>query len=85
MPCSIVREVIDLEAMRLRAQHPQAGAVLIFYGDIRNHSQQREVSYLEYEAHERMALKQISQVVEEAQKNGNFTQLKLFTASASLL
>ena len=54
MPCSIVREVIDLEAMRLRAQHPQAGAVLIFYGDIRNHSQQREVSYLEYEAHERM-------------------------------
>ena len=68
MPCSIVREVIDLEAMRLRAQHPQAGAVLIFYGDIRNHSQQREVSYLEYEAHERMAMKQISQVVEEAQK-----------------
>ncbi len=68
MPCSIVREVIDLEALRLRVQHPQAGAVLIFYGDIRNHSQQQEVSYLEYEAHESMALKQISQVVEEAQK-----------------
>ena len=68
MPCSIVREVIDIEALRLRAQHSQAGAVLIFCGDIRNHSLQREVSYLEYEAHESMALKQISQVVEEAQK-----------------
>ena len=68
MPCSIVREEIDIEALRLRAQHSQAGAVLIFCGDIRNHSQQKQVSYLEYEAYESMALKQISQVVEEAQK-----------------
>ena len=68
MPCSIIREVIDIEALRLRVQHSQAGAVLIFCGDIRNHSQQQEVSYLEYEAHESMALKQISQVVKEAQK-----------------
>ena len=83
MPCSIVREVIDIEALRLRAQHSQAGAVLIFCGDIRNHSQQKQVSYLEYEAYESMALKQISQVVEEAQKNGSFTQLKLFTVSGT--
>tara|TARA_B110000967_G_scaffold202058_1_gene240253 strand:+ start:786 stop:1280 length:495 start_codon:yes stop_codon:yes gene_type:complete len=68
MLCSIVREVIDIEALRLRTQHSQAGAVLIFCGDIRNHSQQQEVSFLEYEAHESMALKQIYQVVEEAQK-----------------
>ena len=68
MLCSLVREVIDVEALLLRAKHSQAGAVLIFCGDIRNHSQQREVSFLEYEAHESMALKQIYQVVEEAQK-----------------
>ena len=68
MPCSIVREVIDLEALRLRVQHPQAGAVLIFYGDIRNHSLHQKVSYLEYEAHENMALLQISKVVNEAQR-----------------
>ena len=49
MPCSIVREIIDIEALRLRVQHPQAGAVLVFCGDIRNHSQKKEVSYLEYE------------------------------------
>jgi molybdopterin synthase catalytic subunit len=63
MLCSIVREVIDIEALRLRTQHSQAGAVLIFCGDIRNHSQQQEVSFLEYEAHESMALKQIYQVI----------------------
>ena len=68
MTCSIVRDVIDLEGLRCRVQHEQAGAVLIFCGDIRNHSQQKEVSFLEYEAHESMAVKQISNVVNEAKK-----------------
>ena len=68
MPCSVVRDVIDLESLRRRAQHPQAGAVIIFYGDVRNHSQQKKVSYLEYEARESMALKQISRIIEKAQQ-----------------
>ena len=68
MPNSVTREAIDLEALRHRAQHPQAGAVLIFCGDIRNHSDGRSVSVLEYEAHERMALRQIDRIVEEAQQ-----------------
>ena len=68
MPCSVVRDVIDLEGLRRRAQHPQAGAVIIFCGDVRNHSQQKKVSYLEYEARESMALKQISRIIEEAQQ-----------------
>ena len=68
MPNSVTREAIDLEALRHRAQHPQAGAVLIFCGDIRNHSDGRSVTVLEYEAHERMALRQIDRIVEEAQQ-----------------
>ena len=68
MPNSVTREAIDLEGLRRRAQHPQAGAVLIFCGDIRNHSEGRSVTVLEYEAHERMALRQIDRIVEEAQQ-----------------
>jgi len=68
MTCSIVREVIDLEGLRHRVQDQKAGAVLIFCGDIRDHSQNQSVSFLEYEAHESMALKQISNVVKEANK-----------------
>ena len=68
MPCSIVRDEIDFEGLRRRAQDPQAGAVLIFYGDVRNHSQEQDVSFLEYEAHERMALKQITKIIEQAQQ-----------------
>jgi len=84
MPCSIVREVIDIEALRLRAQHSQAGAVLIFCGDIRNHSQQQQVSFLEYEAHESMALNRFLRLLKKFKKNGNFIQLKLFTVSENL-
>jgi len=68
MPCSIVRNEIDLESLRRRAQDPQSGAVLIFCGDVRNHSQEQDVSFLEYEAHERMALKQITKIIEQAQQ-----------------
>ena len=68
MPNSVTRAAIDLEALRRRAQHPQAGAVLIFCGDIRNHSAGRSVTVLEYEAHERMALRQIDRIGEEAQQ-----------------
>ena len=68
MPCSIVRDEIDLEGLRRRTQASQAGAVLIFCGDVRNHSEEQDVSFLEYEAHERMALKQITKILEQAQQ-----------------
>ena len=68
MPCSIVRDEIDLEGLRRRAQDPQAGAVLVFCGDVLNHSQEQDVSFLEYEAHETMALKQITKIIEQAQQ-----------------
>ena len=68
MSCSIVREGINLEDLRRRSQDPQAGAVLIFCGDVRNHNQKKDVSFLEYEANERMALKQIQKIIEHAQQ-----------------
>ena len=68
MSCSIVREEINLEDLRRRSQDPHAGAVLIFCGDVRNHNQKKDVSFLEYEAHERMALKQIKKIIEHAQQ-----------------
>ena len=68
MSCSIVREEINLEDLRKRTQDPQAGAVIIFCGDVRNHNQKKDVSFLEYEAHEKMALKQIKKIVEHAQQ-----------------
>ena len=64
----IARKPINIEAMRRRALHPQAGAVLIFYGDIRNHSDGKDVKALEYEAHDSMALKQMNEIADAAQQ-----------------
>ena len=75
--CSIIRNEIDLVALRLRIQHKRAGAVLIFCGDIRNHSQKQEVSFLEYEAHESMALKQIKDIVDSAKKKWNIHKIEV--------
>ncbi len=74
---SIVRNEIELDKLRLRVQHEKAGAVLIFCGDIRNHSQNQEVSFLEYEAHESMALKQIKNIVNSAKKKWNLHKVEV--------
>ena len=66
MPNSITRDPIIFEELRQRCLHPQTGAVLIFCGDIRNHSSGRDVQHLEYEAHESMALRQIDRITEKA-------------------
>lgn len=63
---SITRDPIDIEAIRRRAHHPKAGAMLLFCGDVRNHSEGKEVVSLIYDAHPSMALKQINDIVQEA-------------------
>lgn len=65
---TITRDPIDIERIRKEAHHPKAGAMLLFCGDIRNHSEGKAVVHLEYEAHPTMADRQISDIVEEAKK-----------------
>jgi molybdopterin synthase catalytic subunit len=64
----ITREEIDLHGLLLRAKHSAAGAVLLFSGDVRNHSEGKGVEFLEYEAHEALAERQIAEIVSEAQR-----------------
>jgi molybdopterin converting factor subunit 1 len=46
----------------------EAGAVTLFYGDVRNHSEGRSVDRLEYEAHKSMALKKMQEVAAETKR-----------------
>jgi molybdopterin synthase catalytic subunit len=41
---------------------PESGAVVVFYGVVRNNAENREVLRLEYEAHESMAVKKMAEV-----------------------
>ena len=65
---NISAEAIDLAAVISNAHHPKAGAVVLFSGEVRNHSAGREVTYLDYEAYEAMADKMIEEIVELGKK-----------------
>lgn len=61
-------DVLDIAALRASCVRPEAGAVLVFTGNVRNHSHGKNVLYLEYEAHESMAAKTIRAIVDEARQ-----------------
>lgn len=58
---------LDRETLRAAVSDPGAGAVLLFEGTVRDHSEGLEgVVALEYEAHPTMAGREIARVIEEA-------------------
>ena len=66
--CAIVRDPIDVKAIRQKLEHAENGAMIFFDGVVRNNTRGRKTLYLDYEAYESMALNEmekISQVVLE--------------------
>jgi len=57
---------LDLCAILSEAHHPEAGAVVLFSGEVRNHSHGKSVSYLDYEAFAPMANKIIAEIIGDA-------------------
>jgi molybdopterin synthase catalytic subunit/molybdopterin converting factor small subunit len=64
--CAIVREPIDLQAIRKGLQHPEDGAALLFEGVVRNNTRARRTLYLDYEAYEAMALNEMEKLSQAA-------------------
>ncbi len=60
--CALVREPIRAAEIVARVKSPQAGAVAVFDGTVRNHSGGRPTLYLEYEAYETMALAKMREI-----------------------
>jgi molybdopterin synthase catalytic subunit len=62
----LTRDTLDTAALKRAVEDPAAGAVLVFEGTVRNHSDGLEnVIALEYEAHPTMTEKVIGKIVEE--------------------
>jgi molybdopterin synthase catalytic subunit len=57
---------IDLSGLLAASHHPEAGAVVLFSGDVRDHNLGRHVAYLDYEAQETLATKMIAAILQEA-------------------
>jgi len=66
-PCvAIIHEKIDTAALLKKIQCPADGARIIFEGVVRDNSRGRRTLFLDYEAYEEMALKQMNGLVEQA-------------------
>ncbi len=63
---ALTRERIDAEKLVTAAKRGEDGAVVVFDGIVRNHSLGRKTLYLDYEAYEEMAAKQMRELAEAA-------------------
>jgi MoaE-MoaD fusion protein len=63
---SIVREKIDTEAVLDKLKQPADGAAVLFEGVVRDNTRGQRTLYLNYEAYEEMALKQMDGLAEQA-------------------
>lgn len=65
-PIRIVREKIDTFAILEHLKQPEDGAAVVFEGIVRNQTRGRRTLYLDYEAYEAMALKEMESLSAEA-------------------
>jgi molybdopterin synthase catalytic subunit/molybdopterin converting factor small subunit len=64
----LVRDQIAAEAVVAHLKRPEDGAAVIFDGVVRDNTRGRRTLYLDYEAYEAMALKQMESVAVEARQ-----------------
>lgn len=73
----IVHEPIVAEAVISPLKEPEDGAAVIFDGIVRNNTRGRRTLYLDYEAYEPMALKQMRELAAEARSRFGVRQVAL--------
>jgi molybdopterin synthase catalytic subunit/molybdopterin converting factor small subunit len=74
---AITREEIRTHQLIDELKHPSDGAVAVFEGIVRNQSRGRRTLYLDYEAYEEMALKQMDALIQQALKDFKIRDVKL--------
>jgi molybdopterin synthase catalytic subunit len=65
----LTRERIATEDILQKMKCPEDGAAVVFEGVVRNHSRGRRTLFLEYEAYEDMALKELEHLIAQACSN----------------
>lgn len=73
----LTRDPIDSESLIAAAKHPEDGAVVVFDGIVRNHSRGRRTLYLDYEAYEEMALRQMRELAGQARSRFDIRHVTL--------
>jgi MoaE-MoaD fusion protein len=63
---AIIREKIQTDQIVNRMKHGEDGATVVFEGIVRNQTRGRRTLYLDYEAYEQMALRQMESLAEQS-------------------
>jgi molybdopterin converting factor subunit 1 len=63
---AIVHQAIETASVLAGIKRPEDGAATVFEGIVRNHTRGRRTLYLDYEAYEEMALKQMEELAAQA-------------------
>lgn len=64
---------LDIVGLLAGAHHPEAGAIVLFSGEVRDNTMGKTVQYLEYEAHDSMASKLLTRILDEAREKWSLT------------
>jgi molybdopterin synthase catalytic subunit len=64
--CAIVRQPIDIQAIKKSLERPEDGSALFFDGIVRNNTRGRRTLFLDYEAYESMALNEMEKLAQAA-------------------
>ncbi len=78
-------EQINLQEVYDYLQSPLSGAVNIFIGTVRNHSKNKEVTKLVFEAYEAMALKELEKVALAARQKWSLDKVAIIHATGEKL
>lgn len=78
-------EHINLQEAYDYLESPTAGAVNLFIGTVRNHSQGKKVTKLIFEAYESMAVKELEKVAVAATKNWELDKVVIIHATGEKL
>ena len=73
----LTHQPIDYQALTERVRSPQAGAVLLFLGTVREFTSGRQTLRLEYEAYPPMALSKMRELAEQAAQRWPLTEVAI--------
>jgi molybdopterin synthase catalytic subunit len=73
----LTREAIDAEGIVAAAKSGEDGAVVVFDGIVRNHSRGRRTLHLDYEAYEKMAVRQMRELGRKARERFGVRQVTM--------
>ncbi len=73
----LTRALIDAGELLAASKEGEDGAVVVFDGIVRNHTRERQTLYLDYEAYEEMARRQMRELATEARSRFGVRQVTM--------